>query len=629
MDAERTKVAAIQSALSTTRDEHLAGRRALAVTQDALADEQRRRVREVEDLEAAVRKRDRELRELGDELRLTRGDLERARGEAGDARAALAAQATQQLTAAAQYAALDAQHKALAAQLDALTAGRADLARDADELRRENARLKEEAVAHDALRRRLHNEIQELKGNIRVFCRVRPPLGDEGDVAEMAFPDDPVEGGAMLPAASSSLPTSSSSLPTSSSSNPASFDPLTTSSSTSKPTTSDTDARQLVVRAPGESATGASRPETHQFQFDRVFGPRATQEDVFGEVAQLAQSAVDGYDVCVFAYGQTGSGKSFTMEGGPSASTRGLIPRAVDALFETAAGLRAHGWEFEFEGRFLEIDAQKEKHAIKHDPRTGQTVVTGTTTLPLPSPAAVRGLLARAAARRSVAATLANARSSRSHAVFTVRVVGTRRGGGGGWTAGGGGGSNAGGGGGGGARTNAGGGGEGGGARGDARATDGSTTPPGEPRTAAPSTGTTTETRIGGPIETRTGALHLVDLAGSERLAHSGVGDASERVNGVNVRLRETQAINKSLSALGDVIAALGERGREGGERHVPYRNSKLTYLLQNSLGGNSKTLMIVNVSPLAAHLGETLTSLRFATKVNSTTIGTARRTVK
>ena len=99
-------------------------------------------------------------------------------------------------------------------------------------------------------------------------------------------------------------------------------------------------------------------------------------------------------------------------------------------------------------------------------------------------------------------------------------------------------------------------------------------------------------------------ALNLVDLAGSERLSRTGAtGD----------RLKEAQSINKSLSALGDVIFALANK-----ESHVPFRNSKLTYLLQNALGGDAKTLMFVNVAPDAASSQETLCSLRFAAKVNN-----------
>ena len=173
-----------------------------------------------------------------------------------------------------------------------------------------------------------------------------------------------------------------------------------------------------------------------------------------------------------------------------------------------------------------------------------QTTITNVTTVELDSKEMVESILAKAMSNRSVAATQANERSSRSHSVFMLTLIGSNN------------------------ITN----------------------------------------------ERSRGTLNLVDLAGSERLNQSKAEGA---------RLKETQSINRSLSCLGDVIGALGQ-GKDGG--HVPYRNSKLTNLLQFSLGGNSKTLMFCMVSPLRAHLNESLTTLRFASKVHSTHIGRARK---
>ncbi|XP_052874924.1 kinesin-like protein KIN-14F [Gossypium arboreum] len=107
------------------------------------------------------------------------------------------------------------------------------------------------------------------------------------------------------------------------------------------------------------------------------------------------------------------------------------------------------------------------------------------------------------------------------------------------------------------------------------------------------------------------GSLNLVDLAGSERMDKSKVqGD----------RLKEAQYINRSLSALGDVISALAQKST-----HIPYRNSKLTQILQNSLGGHAKTLMLVHISPEPDAIGETLSTLKFAERVASIELGAAR----
>merc|ERR1711948_179057 len=112
------------------------------------------------------------------------------------------------------------------------------------------------------------------------------------------------------------------------------------------------------------------------------------------------------------------------------------------------------------------------------------------------------------------------------------------------------------------------------------------------------------------------GALHLVDLAGSERLDRSGaIGD----------RLKETQNINRSLSSLADVFLAKAQ-----GHSHIPFRNSKLTHMMEPCLSGHGKTLMAVNIGPESNNSHETLCSLRFASQVSQcTTGGKARRSAK
>ncbi|KAK9570262.1 kinesin-like nuclear fusion protein [Aspergillus fumigatus] len=453
-----------------------------------------------------LERKDREIAKLQQNLQAVREDLERERKANHDLRQNLD-------TASCNSVTLESSVRALKARIEFLESGREEQSQAFERLNQqmndalaETEATREKLRKEETLRRKLHNQVQELKGNIRVFCRVRPSLESEvAETAQIEYPDQSDE------------------------------------------------CKEICLLGPEErSALGTVTRKNNSFTFDRVFGPSTQNAEVFEEISQLVQSALDGYNVCIFCYGQTGSGKTYTMS-----SLDGMIPRAVHQIYQTAQSLEEKGWRYTMEGNFVEVynenlndllgkaeELDKKKHEIRHDMQRCKTTITDITTVRLESPEMVESMLKRAAANRSVAATKANERSSRSHSVFILKLLG--------------------------------------------------------------------ENHITG--ERSEGTLNLVDLAGSERLSHS---------QATGERLKETQNINRSLSCLGDVIAALGQ-GKEGG--HIPYRNSKLTYLLQFSLGGNSKTLMFVMCSPLQAHLAETLTSLKFATKVHNTHIGTAKR---
>ncbi|OSD05270.1 kinesin-domain-containing protein [Trametes coccinea BRFM310] len=539
---------ALSRELTNAKTQEIAQRQELFIASDELNSLRQRHEREISEMQADLRRKDRELRELNEDLRMCQADLERERDTVKSLKATIAQQATAQLSLTAQLGALQAEKAAVQAEFDRTCGSKADLALQLERAQKRIADLEREAREGESVRRKLHNMVQELKGNIRVFVRVRPVL--RSDILSTTFNLSAGSAGSITDGTGSPDPEEEARMREEAMAQMAFPDKM--------------DHREIVLKSSSESATGQERKDEWQFTFDRVFEPHSTQAEVFEEISQLAQSCTDGYNVCVFAYGQTGSGKSFTMEGGSSDATAGMIPRAVEQVFRVADELKSKGWQYKMEGQFLEIynetindllgkgEFDKKKHEIKHDPKTGRTTVTDVNVVPLASATQVRTLLALAQGRRTVAATLMNERSSRSHSVFTLRIRG--------------------------------------------------------------------ENALTG--ESCEGSLNLVDLAGSERLEKSGAA-------GDRDRLKETQNINKSLSALGDVIAALGEKGEGKGDKHIPYRNSKLTYLLQNSLSGNSKTLMFLNLSPLATHLHESLCSLRFATKVNNTTIGTARKQTK
>ena len=396
------------------------------------------------------------------------------------------------------------------------------------ELKDEEILTLQEQTRKDAIeRRKLHNTIQELKGNIRVFCRVRPLLSsevyaDNSQLSRSMYEYNKVGQGIVA----------------------------------CHPTIKDESSSSLSAAV-----------QRHPFKFDKVFDPQSTQDSVFEEISQLVQSALDGYRVCIFAYGQTGSGKTHTMLGqrGDDDSNLGMIPRSVRQIFESAKDLEKDGWEFDLRASFVEIyneslndllgdssrsDSKKSKDEIgnlkiTYDTKTSMSKVHDLSEVSVTSEEQVQQLINKAIRNRATAATKANDHSSRSHSVFRLYIRG----------------------------------------------------------------------KNGVSGERLNGLLNLIDLAGSERLAQSQAeGD----------RLKETRSINKSLSALGKVITSISD-----GSKHIPFRDSKLTYLLQDSLGGNSKALMFVNISHAMESFNESLCSLRFAAKVNNCHVGTAKRSAK
>ncbi|KAH8048664.1 hypothetical protein JL720_15778 [Aureococcus anophagefferens] len=270
----------------------------------------------------------------------------------------------------------------------------------------------------------------------------------------------------------------------------------------------------------------------------------------------------DGFDVCVLAYGATGSGKTHTMHGPASGGDEaGVVPRATRALAEAARRRGDGGWSFACEASSVEIYDEKVYDLlapggaaleVKDD---ADDPVPGAAALPLDFGDDGRGaaqLAKRAARSRRTAATLLNDRSSRSHALFTLRIVGHHE-----------------------AKN----------------------------------------------LKTR-GSLVLVDLAGSERLKRSGAADPGADPG----RLREACAINRSLSCLVDVFAALGRRGDGRGRGvHVPYRNSALTRILQRPLSGDGKALLLATCNP---HEAESLGTLKFAHQVAAIETGRIARRV-
>lgn len=363
----------------------------------------------------------------------------------------------------------------------------------------------------EEVRSSLHNKVIQLSGNIRVFVKVRPCIANEQAKAKDCET------------------------------------PLNFPHQSEFNSQDDLTKRFIVLTEPMKDRGGLSqRRKVMKFGFDNVFSPSTCQEDIWKATEPLVQSAVDGYNVCIFAYGQTGSGKTYTLLGGADGNQTGLIMKAVEKLFDAKRNLESvsQGTQFvEITVELLEIynEQIRDLLSVKKDGsgykslnvsvNSGDTI--GNVILNASNEEKVLNVLNLAQKLRCVKSTKSNEESSRSHLIFTMNF----------------------------------------------------------------------SVKNSSNVIVRKSKLHICDLAGSERLSKS---------QAIGSTLKETQHINKSLSTLSNVIEKLQQKSP-----HVPYRESKLTYILRNSLGGDSKTLAIVCCNPLAEHYQETSCSLKFAQKLS------------
>lgn len=373
-----------------------------------LEEERSRRIRDVQEMEGklasestsldlALQKKDREIQNMRGELEDVRGEVDReqtlknnALGEILQLKQTVQKTGTEVSSTISTLGATVASLRARIHFLESGSKAQSDSFADMESRLQDAVRSAEESkrklIKEETLRRILFNQVQELKGNIRVMARIRPVQKDaEGDVVKLTYPD------------------------------------------------LDKESKELEILGKEEkSSLGTITRKTHAFTFDRVFGPESQNQEVFEEISQLVQSALDGYNVCIFCYGQTGSGKTHTMS-----SADGMIPRATHQIYETATNLKEKGWTYTMEGSFVEVyneeihdllgsskDFDKKKHEIRHDESKKQTTVTGLKTVSLDSADTVESILKQAGNNRSVAATKSNERSSRSHSVFILKLVG-------------------------------------------------------------------------------------------------------------------------------------------------------------------------------------------------------------
>ncbi|XP_055763502.1 kinesin-like protein KIF16B isoform X6 [Salvelinus fontinalis] len=312
----------------------------------------------------------------------------------------------------------------------------------------------------------------------------------------------------------------------------------------------------------GDSMRESKKTFTYDFSYDSADSKSNTfvsQEKVFKDLgSDVLKSAFQGYNACIFAYGQTGSGKSYTMMGNPGDA--GLIPRICEGLFSRIAGMTR--WDeasFRTEVSYLEIYNERVRDLLRR--KSTQTYNLRVREHPKDGP---------------YVEDLSKHLVQNYHDVEELMEAGNIN------------------------RTTA--------------ATGMNDT---SSRSHAIFTINFTQAKFDAEMPCETiSKIHLVDLAGSERADATGA---------TGVRLKEGGNINKSLVTLGNVISALADLSQDGVNTNlkkkqvfVPYRDSVLTWLLKDSLGGNSKTIMIATISPADVNYGETLSTLRYANRAKN-----------
>ncbi|KAJ2126432.1 hypothetical protein IW147_000180 [Coemansia sp. RSA 720] len=307
----------------------------------------------------------------------------------------------------------------------------------------------------------------------------------------------------------------------------------------------------------------------NSFTFDKVFDPKDTTRQVYDDIVKnIITSSMGGFNGTIFAYGQTSSGKTHTMHG--SGNELGIIKLAVKEIFDTVQNDLTR--EYLIRVSFLEIYNEVLRDLLEptktnlkiHENAKREIFVGDLSEHIVFNAEQVEELLQKGDRNRHVAGTNMNERSSRSHTIFRIVIESREK------------------------------------VEGDCDGENGLAK-----RQQRLSTGSFADS------EEFTGAvmvscLNLVDLAGSERVGQTGA---------EGQRLKEGAHINKSLLALGTVIARLSEDSDRG---HIPYRDSRLTRILQPSLGGNAKTLIICTITPSPDYIDEALSTLKFASRAKT-----------